>query len=103
MPSFKSVRNGQFSLQQYCVSCRSVKSLLKLSGLVKIFQQLSSTHVISPLLDIFVPQLISTGVKNAPAEEQSDSVTIPPLKIAQELLMDIEIEKDSVISFGRSE
>ena len=86
-----------------CVPCRSFKSLLKLPGLVKIFQQLSSTHVISPLLDIFVSQLISSVVKNAPTEEQSDSTTSPPLKIAQELLMGVEFEKDSVITFGRSE
>ena len=48
-------------------------------------------------------QLINSGVKNAPTEEQSDSTTSPPLKIAQELLVDVDFENDSVITIGRSE
>lgn len=85
----------------YCISSRSFKALVQLPGLMKIFHQLSCTHVITPLLDIFVPQLVSSALKNALKEEESDSTKKPLLEIIQGLLTDIEFEKDSVITIGR--
>jgi len=54
-------------------------------------------------LEVFVPQLISTGVKNALTEEQSDSTSKPVLETALELLKDIDFEKDSITTISRSE
>ena len=85
-----------------CLFNRSFKALLKLPSLVKSLHQLSSTHGITPLLEVFVPQLVSTGVKNILAEEQSDFYMKPLLGIALELLSEIEFERSLVITIGRS-
>lgn len=84
------------------VQNRSFKALLKLPSLVKTLQKLSSTHGITPLLEVFVPQLISNGMKNIVAEEQSDYNVKPLLEIALELLREIEFERGMVITIGRS-
>ena len=84
-------------------SPRSFKALLKLPSLVKILNKWSSSHIITPLLDVIVPQLVSSGLKNASIEEQEDHVTQPLLDIALEFLKDTEIDKDSVIVISRSE
>ena len=80
---------------------RSFKALLKLPRLVKSLQQLSSTHGITPLLEVFVPQLVSAGVKNMLTEEQSDFYMKPLIEIALELLKEIEFEHSMVITIGR--
>lgn len=85
-----------------CSFNRSVKALLKLPSLIKTLHQLSSTHGITPLLEVFVPQLVSTGVKHMLAEEQSDFYMKPLLEIALELLKEIEFEPGMVITIGRS-
>lgn len=85
-----------------CSFNRSFKALLKLPSLVKSLHQLSSTHGITPLLEVFAPQLVSTGVKNILAEEQSDFYVKPLLGIALELLNEIEFERSLVITIGRS-
>lgn len=85
-----------------CSFNRSFKALLKLPTLVKSLRQLSSTHGINPLLEVFVPQLVSTGVKNILAEEQSDFYMKPLLGIALELLSEIEFERSLVVTVGRS-
>ena len=85
-----------------CLFNRSFKALLKLPSLVKSLHQLSSTHGITPLLGVFIPQLVSTGVKNILAEEQSDFHMKPLLGIALELLNEIEFEPSMVITIGRS-
>ena len=81
---------------------RSFKALLKLPSLVRTLYQLSSTHGITPLLEVFVPQLISTGVKNVLTEEQSDSNVKPLLEIALDILREIDFERDLVITISRS-
>ena len=83
------------------ISYRSFKALVKVPGLLQILQQLSCTHVITPLLDVFVPQLVSTGVKNVLTEEQSDSTPVSSLEIALDLLKEVDFEKDSVITISR--
>ena len=85
-----------------CSFNRSFKAVLKLPSLVTSLHQLSSTHGITPLLEVFVPQLVSTGVKNILAEEQSDFYMKPLLGIALELLNEIEFERSLVITVGRS-
>ena len=88
-----------------CLFDRSFKALLKLPSLVKSLHQLSSTHGITPLLEVFVPQLVCTGVKNMSQQtaQQSDSYMKPLLGIALELLIhEIEFERSVVITIGRS-
>ena len=85
-----------------CSYNRSFKALVKLPSLVKSLQQLSSTHGITPLLEVFVPQLVSTGVKNMLTEQQSDFYMRPLLEISLELLNEIEFEHGLVITIGRS-
>lgn len=68
---------------------------------MKSLHQLSSTHGITPLLEVFVPQLVSTVVKNMLTEEHSDFYRKPLLEIALELLKEIEFERGMVITIGR--
>ncbi|XP_078352830.1 HEAT repeat-containing protein 1-like isoform X2 [Oculina patagonica] len=84
------------------LSRRSFKALLKLPSLVRTLQQLSFTHGITPLLEVFVPQLVSAGVKNILAEEQSDFNVKPLLEIALDLLKEIDFEHSMVITIGRT-
>lgn len=80
-----------------------MKALLKVSGLVEIFHHVSSTHIMTPLLDIFVPQLVTTGLKNALTEEPDNSDMNSLLDIAQQMIRDIEFEKSSIVILTRSE
>lgn len=82
-------------------SFRSFKALLKLPGLVETLHQLSSTHSINPLLEVFVPQLVSYGIKHILAEEQSDFHEKPLLEIALELLGEIDFDPTLATVIGR--
>ncbi|XP_068676688.1 HEAT repeat-containing protein 1-like isoform X1 [Montipora foliosa] len=84
------------------LSKRTFKAILKLPGLIETLKQLSSTHVITSLLDVFVPQLVFTGIKNALAEEQNNTRTNSLLDIAQEMVKDIEFDKGSIIIISRA-
>ena len=105
------------TVQQYCLShvfnvthvfflifyYRSFKALLKLPNLDKTLHQLSSTHNITPLLEVFVPQLVSNGVKNVLAEpEQSDFYMKPLLEISLDLLKNLDFDRSMVVAIGRS-
>ena len=70
---------------------------------MKTFYQLSSTHVITPLLEVIIPQMVSAGIKNELSEEHADSTSKSLLEIIMELLKNIDFEKESVILVGRSE
>lgn len=70
---------------------------------MKTFHQLSSTHVITPLLEVIIPQMVSAGIKNELSEEHADSTSESLLEITMELLKNIDFEKESVILVGRSE
>ena len=70
---------------------------------MKTFNQLSSTHVITPLLEVVIPQMVSAGIKNELSEEHADSTSKSLLEIIMELLKNIDFEKESVILVGRSE
>ena len=80
-----------------------MKSLLKVSGLVKIFHHVSSTHIVTPLLDIFVPQLVATGLKNAISEEPENSDMNSWLDVAEQMIQDVDFEKGSIVILTRSE
>ncbi|KAJ7330602.1 HEAT repeat-containing protein 1 [Desmophyllum pertusum] len=85
------------------LSKKSFKALLKLPNLDKTLHQLSSTHNITPLLEVFVPQLVSNGVKNVLAEpEQSDFYMKPLLEIALDLLKNLEFDRSMVVAIGRT-
>lgn len=86
----------------YCyVFCyRSFKALLKLPRLVDILHNLSVTHSINPLLEAFVPQLVSNGIKQELSEE-SDTRAL--LEIVWELLREVDFEPALVTVIGRSE
>ena len=70
---------------------------------MKTFYQLSSTHVITPLLEVIIPQMVSAGIKNELSEEHADSTSESLLEITMELLKNIDFEKESVLLVGRSE
>ena len=70
---------------------------------MKTCYQLSSTHVITPLLEVIIPQMVSAGIKNELSEEHADSTSESLLEITMELLKNIDFEKESVIVVGRSE
>lgn len=70
---------------------------------MKTLHQLFSTHVITPLLEVIVPQMVSAGIKNELSEEHADSTSESLLEITMELLKNIDFEKESVILVGRSE
>lgn len=70
---------------------------------MKTFHKLSSTHVITPLLEVIIPQMVSAGIKNELSEEHADSTSESLLEITMELLKNIDFEKESVILVGRSE
>lgn len=70
---------------------------------MKTFHQLCSTHVITPLLEVIIPQMVSTGIKNELSEEHADSTSESLLEITMELLKNIDFEKESVILMGRLE
>ena len=69
---------------------------------MKSLQQLSSTHDITPLLEVFVPQLVSTGVRNVLTDQHSDFQMRHLLEFSLELLNDIEFERGMVVTIGRS-
>lgn len=87
----------------YCyVFChRSFKALLKLPRLVDILHNLSVTHSINPLLEAFVPQLVSNGIKQQELSEESDTRAL--LEIVWELLREVDFEPALVTVIGRSE
>ena len=70
---------------------------------MKTLHQLSPTHVITPLLEVIIPQMVSAGIKNELSEEHADSTSESLLEITMELLKNIDFEKESVILVGRSE
>ena len=70
---------------------------------MKTCHQLCSTHVITPLLEVIIPQMVSAGIKNELSEEHADSTSESLLEITMELLKNIDFEKESVILVGRSE
>ena len=70
---------------------------------MKTLHQLSFTHVITPLLEVIIPQMVSAGIKNGLSEEHADSTSESLLEITMELLKNIDFEKESVILVGRSE
>ena len=70
---------------------------------MKTFHQLCSTHVITPLLEVIIPQMVSAGIRNELSEEHADSTSESLLEITMELLKNIDFEKESVILVGRSE
>lgn len=80
-----------------------MKALLKVSGLVKIFHHVSSTHIMTPLLDIFVPQLVTSGLKNAVSEEPENSDMNSLLDVAEQMIQDVEFEKGAIVILTRSE
>ncbi|XP_029184672.2 HEAT repeat-containing protein 1-like isoform X2 [Acropora millepora] len=84
------------------LSKRTMKALLKVSGLVKIFHHVSSTHIVTPLLDIFVPQLVATGLKNAISEEPENSDMNSWLDVAEQMIQDVEFEKSSIVILTRT-
>ncbi|XP_015752707.1 PREDICTED: HEAT repeat-containing protein 1-like [Acropora digitifera] len=79
-----------------------MKALLKVSGLVKIFHHVSSTHIVTPLLDIFVPQLVATGLKNAISEEPENSDMNSWLDVAEQMIQDVDFEKGSIVILTRT-
>ncbi|RMX40131.1 hypothetical protein pdam_00002238 [Pocillopora damicornis] len=81
------------------LSKRSFKALLKLPRLVDILHNLSVTHSINPLLEAFVPQLVSNGIKQELSEE-SDTRAL--LEIVWELLREVDFEPALVTVIGRT-
>lgn len=84
----------------YVFFYRSFKALLKLPRLVNILHNLSVTRSINPLLEVFVPQLVSNGIKQELLEE---SDTRGLLENLLELLGEVDFDPVLVIVTGRSE
>ena len=70
--------------------------------LVKTASQLSSSHDISPLLRVFLLQLISTGLKNCVTQGHSAPATVDTLlATAHGFVQEIDLDKDLVVLIGR--
>ncbi|PFX20859.1 HEAT repeat-containing protein 1 [Stylophora pistillata] len=80
------------------LSKRSFKALLKLPRLVNILHNLSLSRSINPLLEVFVPQLVSNGIKQELSEE---SDTRGLLENLLKLLGEVDFEPVLVTVTGR--